>query len=271
MVSELDLKKDSLQPDREDRPLLGSGGNSRRVLTSFIVIAGLLGVGAFGLYAYNKGKEDGRSNIPPIIKPKEGPTKVRPDHPGGMKVPNRDKEVFDRFNKRSSRPKIEIILGAPEEPLRPRNSKAQKSEKKRSKGQSKRSMIQQPENILIKNKTSIEGSRKNEATTQAPAITTNNESKARPEKGASKQKKFYKVQLASLRSKSSAQDAWRLIKKKNSKLMEKLSLNIERKDLGGSRGVYFRLQAGPISTQMEAQALCAKLKARKVSCIVVSR
>jgi len=47
-----------------------------------------------------------------------------------------------------------------------------------------------------------------------------------------------------------------------------LKIGIVRADLG-TRGVYFRLRAGPLKDRAAADALCRKLAGRKVGCIVV--
>ena len=268
MANEFEPKNDDFQTVRKDAEPLGYGTNGRRILTGFILIAGLIGVGAFGVYAYNKGKEDGRSGIPPIIKPKEGPTKVRPEHPGGMKVPNRDKEVFRRFGEKTRRPKVEIILEAPEEPRIPTDSKEKILNNEEPNGQNKNSMLQISEKPLNKKKSGLKRIATRAISRQENKIKQLG-TKEPTEHKASKGMKYFKVQLASLRSENSVKNAWRLIIKNNSDLVGKLTLNIERKDLGTSRGVYYRMQAGSFSTRAEAQALCAKLKARGVSCIVI--
>ena len=268
MANEFEPKKDDFQTVRKDAEPLGYGANGRRTLTGFIVIAGLIGVGAFGVYAYNKGKEDGRSGIPPIIKPKEGPTKVRPEHPGGMKVPNRDKEVFRRFGEKTRRPKVEIILKAPEEPRIPTDSKAKILSHEKQNAQNKSSMLERSEKGLSKKKSGLKRIATRETSNQQNRIKKNG-NKEPTEQKVFKGMKPFKVQLASLRSENSVKNAWRLIIKNNSDLIGKLVLNIERKDLGTSRGVYYRMQAGSFSTRAEALALCAKLKARRVSCIVI--
>ena len=58
----------------------------------FIMFSGLI------VYAYNKGKEAGGGDRPPIIKAGPAPYKVRPDRPGGMQVLNRDKQVYSQID-----------------------------------------------------------------------------------------------------------------------------------------------------------------------------
>ncbi len=49
-----------------------------------------------------------------------------------------------------------------------------------------------------------------------------------------------------------------------------LTANYERVDIPG-KGVFFRVQAGPLRDRAAAQALCEKLSAQKQGCIVVAR
>jgi hypothetical protein len=78
----------------------------------------------------------------------------------------------------------------------------------------------------------------------------------------------YRVQLAAVRSRDRAEKEWNRIKTKNDDVLGKLSLSVMRADLG-ARGVYFRLRAGPLASETEARAVCDKLSARKVPCLVV--
>jgi len=63
-----------------------------------LLIAGILGgvvlVGAIGAVALSFGGGAG-SDVPTIVKADEGPVKVRPENPGGTKVPNQDSKVYD--------------------------------------------------------------------------------------------------------------------------------------------------------------------------------
>jgi len=80
----------------------------------------------------------------------------------------------------------------------------------------------------------------------------------------------YRIQLAAFRNFAAAEKGWRRLSKAHEKLLTGLSPVIERADLGPGKGVFFRLQAGPLSDRAAAAALCAKLKARKQGCLVVA-
>ncbi|MFN4090640.1 MAG: SPOR domain-containing protein, partial [Alphaproteobacteria bacterium] len=79
----------------------------------------------------------------------------------------------------------------------------------------------------------------------------------------------FRVQIASLRSEDEARAAWERTRRAHSDLLGRMEPTIERVDLG-ARGIYFRLQAGPLSEKTLADMLCSQLKARNVGCIVVA-
>lgn len=77
-----------------------------------------------------------------------------------------------------------------------------------------------------------------------------------------------KVHLASFRSREKAEQGWAILKKQNEDLLGRLELDIKEIDLGPGTGVFYRVRGGPIATEAEAKALCAKLEARKLYCSV---
>ena len=79
----------------------------------------------------------------------------------------------------------------------------------------------------------------------------------------------YRIQLGSFRSARVAQRRWRRVSKRQKALLGRLKMVIERVDLG-PRGVFFRLQAGPLKSVRAVRRLCYSLKRRKIGCILVS-
>lgn len=96
----------------------------------------------------------------------------------------------------------------------------------------------------------------------APAERTEREAKAEPQGR-------FRIQVASMRSDEDAASSWALLRSNNKDLLEDLLLYIQRVDLGAEKGIYFRVQAGPFADHAAAAALCAKLRERSVSCLVV--
>jgi hypothetical protein len=76
------------------------------------------------------------------------------------------------------------------------------------------------------------------------------------------------VQLASMRTAEDATRAAERLQRSHPDLLGKLTVNVVRADLG-SRGTFFRVQAGPLADEGGAKELCRKLSAQKVGCIIV--
>ncbi len=231
----------------------GPGGASpprrsgARLLLAGIALAGLA---ALGGYVYGQtGGPDGAARELPLIKAEEGPVKTRPDDPGGMAVPNQDKLVYDLVTGESEGETFERLLPPPEEPPPPPAPPAPKAEP-----------VPAPEPAPEPAPAPKPAESKAPATAPPPP--------PKDEKAAAGP---HLVQLASFRKISQADRAWRQLVKSNRDLLGAYTARVERADLGDGKGVYFRLRLGPFANQAEAAALCAKLKAREVDCIVVRR
>lgn len=110
-------------------PGMRPGGASERPAVSarhrvLTLIVALSAIGAFGgvvWYAY--GERDtvtADSVVVPLIRADEAPLKVRPEDPGGMRVPHQDKLVYDRIAPGAGLPaQAERLLPPPEIPLPP--------------------------------------------------------------------------------------------------------------------------------------------------------
>ncbi len=89
----------------------------RSIWPSIAVVAAASAFGGVIWYAYHQGHEDGRPGLPPLVKAEPGPTKVKPDNPGGQEIPFQDSTVYDRLNQNGQKPVIEKLLPPPEEPV----------------------------------------------------------------------------------------------------------------------------------------------------------
>lgn len=79
----------------------------------------------------------------------------------------------------------------------------------------------------------------------------------------------YRVQLAAARSEPAIRSEWDRLKSRNTDLLGNLDLQVTRIDLGATKGVFYRLRAGPLENETAAKALCERLKQRKLGCLVV--
>ena len=78
----------------------------------------------------------------------------------------------------------------------------------------------------------------------------------------------FAIQLGSVRSRQEASVEWERLRRSHADVLGGLKLTVLEADLG-NRGTYYRLRAGPITSQVSAQRLCSSLVDRKVACIVV--
>jgi len=77
-----------------------------------------------------------------------------------------------------------------------------------------------------------------------------------------------KIQLASLRSPDEARDEWARLKHENADLLGKFTAVAVRADLG-DRGIWYRVEAGPVGDKAAAVKLCKALRERDLGCQLV--
>ena len=77
------------------------------------------------------------------------------------------------------------------------------------------------------------------------------------------------VQLGAVRSSEEAKRVWEQLQSKSPDILGALTLRIQRADLGGSKGVFYRVQAGPFSDKGSAASACNRLKAAQIDCLAV--
>jgi hypothetical protein len=78
----------------------------------------------------------------------------------------------------------------------------------------------------------------------------------------------YRLQLAAVRSEAAARRAWSKISAAQKDLLGGLGAEWPRADLG-KRGIWYRVQAGPIGDGGKAEHICEELKHRHVACFLV--
>jgi hypothetical protein len=82
-----------------------------------------------------------------------------------------------------------------------------------------------------------------------------------PAKAAADPAGRFVLQLASLPSQPEAERAGAALKARYADLLGKLDLTIHRADLGASKGVWYRVFAGPLAEHDDAVRLCERLRA----------
>ncbi len=112
-------------PDLDDSLSVAAMGEARRErppqrrgLLVAAIVGGVALVGAIGAFALSFGG-DGDSDVVAIVKADDGPSKVKPENPGGTTVPNQDSKVYETVAGEGSitDPQQQKLVTTAEEPV----------------------------------------------------------------------------------------------------------------------------------------------------------
>lgn len=233
----------------------------------YLVMGGAIAaVGIFAgflWYSYNQSAATKDGGAPPLIKADTGPTKVKPETPGGMEVPHQDKTVYNRMDAGAKESEPEHLLPIPEQPLpKPRQPDIGAL---RDLFDNKAPAIpglegEQP--IIVDLLPSDSGKPKSAAAIPKPGAAQIPVTTPDPKSGK------FMIQVGAFRDRASANAGWARMRKRNPELLAALEPSILRADLG-AKGVFYRLRAGPLGNKSSADSLCGRLKERKLGCLVV--
>ena len=225
-------------------------GMQLRMVTGFAVVAAIAGLGG---YVYQETTAPAIGELP-LIEADDSPTKHRPAEPGGMVIPNQDKLVYETLGDERNLDKIERLLPPPEEPMPPPEPTAPPTVVEPVPEAAPEPAVVAP-SVPVGEQAPIPSPKPVIQPPPAPTET------AAPLVGV-------RVQLAALRSRADAEAAWRRLKRANGDLLGGLESEVARVDLA-DKGVFYRLRAGPLASAAKAGALCVRLKARNLDCLVV--
>jgi hypothetical protein len=260
----------------------------RRLPTALLTVVAMA-VFAGGLwFAYHQGLRNAAVSVPggsnenvPLIRADERPVKVKPDQPGGMDVPDRDKLVF---TEKPGGPAVEKLLPPAEQPrpvppspppqpappigamLNPIAPGPVSPPPQTSDDTPPKAAKPPPATATSTAKPPAKPAPEPKAPAEtklaaAPKPPTNS-APAAPQTGG------VRVQLGSLRSAEAARDEWNRLKQANPDVLGKLTAVAVRADLG-EKGIYYRIQAGPLADTTAADHLCSELKKRNLGCTLV--
>jgi septal ring-binding cell division protein DamX len=262
-----DREQSSPQPAPLRNKMLG-------IAAAVAAVTGFVGI---AWYATNQGQKDSATTVA-IIQADKSAIKIRPEKPGGLKIPNRDKQVFARINPDGATKNVERLMPPPETPMAKPAAPALAMTKTET---------TPPVGPLVPEKPEMRP--KPAAPQKAPKIKARSnpvpktviKAAAKPVKPAVKKlapkkpakstvvpKGAFQIQLSAVRSSKGAKAFAKRTRTAHNKILGNVKIFIVRANLG-KRGIYYRLRAGPFSTRAKAAAVCGKLAARKASCIVV--
>ncbi|VAV96924.1 hypothetical protein MNBD_ALPHA02-1514 [hydrothermal vent metagenome] len=210
----------------------------RRMLVAALTVIILAIFGGLIWYSY---MESNNSGPVPVVRADKSVVKIKPDTPGGLQVPDQDKNVFNKITS-ANNDKADTLAPSAELPLeRPVAVAGTEPEPA-------------PLPPKMDSKTTEAAARKVAAI--APS-------------SAGKPGRFF-VQLGAFSKKTSAEKLWEKLEKDNATLLSGLAADIMMIDLG-KKGALYRLRGGMITTRGEAKDICDTLKAKKQACIVVTK
>lgn len=244
-----------------------------------IIVAVSVGWLTFGKYvSVYYGADNGEL---PVVRADSSADGMKPETPGGMEVPNRDKLVYERLRQSNTELPVERLLPAVEKPVRP--SVPADDEKKQADpigdlaadiiardtapaaavvyeedGTPVEVMFREAEPAVISSKP--EPVKKTAAQTVAEAV-------EKAPAARTEEEHFYTVQLVSTRSDSAAQSEWKRLSKKFKEIIADQPHFISKTVVAS--GTFYRLRVGRFKKHEEAKALCDQLKVKKQECFVV--
>jgi cytoskeletal protein RodZ len=274
---------------RDLEPALPQPEARRRKIKLGPLLLVLGGIGIFAAitwYAYEAGQRQAAVASMPVIKADSSPTRVRPDSPGGLNVPNQDALVLNDPGGTPNRASggVEKLLPPPEAPLpRPAPSPAPAASNPPPPiaASPTRPAASEPPAPAPAPRSSVESqpapappvaaapSSPPAAAPASPSQTASMPAAAKAPVSVAKAAggAGWRVQLAAVKSEQAAAAEWSRIEKANPELAQ-LTMIPTRVDLG-EKGVFYRVQAGPLADAAAAERLCTGLKERKQGCLVV--
>ena len=80
----------------------------------------------------------------------------------------------------------------------------------------------------------------------------------------------YRIQIAAVGSNAAAQREWLRLRRQNKDILGSLQLFVQQVNIR-NKGVYHRIQAGPLADRILAEIACSNLKSRGVGCLIVAQ
>ncbi|HTV46095.1 MAG TPA: SPOR domain-containing protein [Stellaceae bacterium] len=243
----------------------------RRILTAGMALL-VMGLFAGALwFAYVAGLHhaagSGGGDDIPLIRADSQPIKVKPANPGGMAIPDRNMLFYNE-----TQPTVEHLLPPPEQPMaRPAASPLAPA------AAASVTLAASPPAAAIAAAGAEPGLRAPSARPERPAERPAAAAPAKLRHGLHETARAetaptgaggIRLQLGSVRSEGIARQEWDRIRRDNADLLGGLSGFAIRADLGG-KGVYYRIQTGPVGDVARADQLCSKLRQRHLGCIIV--
>ena len=204
----------------------------------------------------------------PLIKADNQPSRKRPADPGGIAIPDQDKLVYTPTK---PEPKTEQLLPPPETPLPRPQPQAVERPAEPPAAAAPPPALPVPDTAPTVPAPAQVAAAPPPATPKAepPPVTSRAAAPPPPPiPSVASGGGGYRLQLGSVRTPEGAKQEWEHLKRTNGDVLGALGFAAQRVDLG-ERGVFYRIQAGPVADEVTAERNCAELKRRSIGCIIV--
>ena len=245
-----------------------------------VLIAAGVGCLTFGKYvSVYYGADSGDL---PVIRADRSMDGMKPDTPGGMEVPNRDKLVYERLRQSNTELPVERLLPPAEKPVSP----AQEQEPDAIAALVTDLAAQEtpapatavvyeedgtPVEVMFKETAAVTVTPEPEPIVAEKQIEKPAEKKAEktplPETKPVQPAISYAVQLVSARTEQAAESEWKRLSKKHKEIIASMPHAISKTVV--TNGTFYRLRVGRFDKRDDAKALCDQLKKKKQECFVV--
>ncbi len=193
------------------------------------------------------------------IAPTPNAVKVKPENPGGVVIPDQDKEIYTRLTHDTVPVRVEKLVETQEEiPVLPPVATEEVIDEvelpEEIKVITEVDVPAQPEVIPVV-KSDVKPVQKAQTSTQKEGKKTQNSEK-------------WHVQLFSSSDKAKVEATWKTISVKHKQLLSNMPMDIEKAEISG-KGTFYRLKVGEFPSKERAANLCSKLKKKKQDCFPV--
>lgn len=234
------------------------------------IFAGILIVVVAGFFFFGEDASSSEELI--TITASQNPIKVKPKDPGGIKIPDQEKVIYEHIRQEHVSTKVERLFPEPEKPVLPDTLIQDASTFKAPEVPMEAAVSPQ-----VAEKENVQKAVKQPAVQPAPKKEVMTLPKALPKKETvpavaqkkketAKEEGVWHAQLLSSSNKERVEKEWPVILAKNKDLLSNMSYEIKDVNIQG-RGVFYRLYVGHFKTREMAANLCQKLKANKQNCV----
>lgn len=245
-----------------------------------VLIAAGVGCLTFGKYvSVYYGADSGDL---PVIRADRSMDGMKPDTPGGMEVPNRDKLVYERLRQSNTELPVERLLPPAEKPVSPAPEQEPDAiaalvtdlAAQETSAPATAVVYEEdgtPVEVMFKETTAATVTPEPEPIVAEKQIEKPAEKKAEktplPETKPVQSAVSYAVQLVSARTEQAAESEWKRLSKKHKEIIASMPHAISKTVV--TNGTFYRLRVGRFDKRDDAKALCDQLKKKKQECFVV--